>query len=258
MQKKNQIFLTVVSPCYNEEANLKRGVLREVRNYLKEQKYSWEVIVSDDGSSDDSKKIIKKQIRNWRKFRLLENSHGGKPSALWFGIKSARGKYVLFADMDQSTPINQLSKLLSPLKEDYQVVVGSRGMQRKNFPFYRRLGAVVFSTFRKSMILPEINDTQCGFKLFDTKIVKEAFPKLEFFGNRKEAKGWTVTSYDVELLHIVKKMGVRIKEVLVKWHDEDVSQSKGGSLKRYFRESREMLGQIFRVKLNDLRGAYDV
>lgn len=250
-----KLFLSVIIPCYNEENNLKKGVLKNVRDYLASHPFSWEVLISDDGSSDKSRELVKKTIKGWKNFRLLENSHGGKPSALLHGIKKAGGKYVLFSDMDQSTPIDQLAKLL-PFVKDYEVVIGSRGHARKNFPFYRRLGAVVFATFRKLFILPEINDTQCGFKLFENEVVSSAFPKLEFFRGKRQAKGWVVTSFDVELLHIIKKLGGKIKEVIVVWRDEDTSKSKGGGLSRYVKESIEMLLQILRVKLNDIWGMY--
>ena len=250
-------FLTVVIPSYNEKENLKRGVLSDVRSFMQKKKFVWEVLVSDDGSTDGSKKLVEEQIKDWKNFKLLKNPHGGKPSTLHYGIKAAKGKFVLFADMDQSTPINQLDKLLPHLKKEYDAVIGSRGMDRKNFPIYRRLGSMVFMGIRKSLILSEINDTQCGFKVFKTRTVKKAFPKLEFFREKKEVKGWSVTSYDVELLHIIKKMGGNIKEVVVDWHDEDVSESKGGSMQRYIKESKEMFGQILRVKRNDQKGFYN-
>jgi glycosyltransferase involved in cell wall biosynthesis len=250
-------YLSVVIPCYNEEENIKGGSLEAVYKYLKKQKYSWEVIISDDGSTDNSRALVSEIIKDRDNFRLLKNPHGGKPSALLYGIKDAKGEYILFSDMDQSTPIDQVGKLIPSAKKGYEVVIGSRGLQRKNFPIYRRLGAVVFMGIRKAMILPEINDTQCGFKLFKSNYLKRAFPKLQFFKKRRDVKGWTVTSYDVELLHILKKMECKIKEVRVKWDDQDVSASKGGMLGRYFRESREMFLQIFRVKINDLKGLYD-
>ena len=129
-------------------------------------------------------------------------------------------------------------------------------MKRKNFPLYRKLGALVFMYIRKAFVLSDIDDTQCGFKLFERNLVKKVFPKLEFFKKNKKAKGWTVTSWDVELLHIIEKMGKKIMEVKVIWEDTDISSSKGGSFGRYFKESKDMLFQIIRVKLNDLRGMY--
>ncbi len=249
---KNTIYLSVVIPSYNEEANLKKNVLHEVYDYLKKKGFSWEVIISDDGSTDESRKLVKKQINDFPNFKLLENPHGGKPSALLYGIKSARGKYILFADMDQSTPIRELDKLLPYIEKPLVgAVIGSRGLIRKDFPFYRRLGAIVFATLRRLLILPEITDTQCGFKLFQASVLKKSFPKLEFFRSKESVVGWKVTSYDVELLYILKKMGYKIKEVPVSWSDKDISKGKGYSLQKYIMESKEMFMQILRVKLKE-------
>jgi len=253
----NKIFLTVIIPCYNESENLKRGVLLDVYKYLKTKNFTWEVIISDDGSTDDSRDLTKSSIKKLENFKLLENSHGGKPSALMYGIKKATGKYILFTDMDQSTPIAELDKLLPFAKKGFKVVIGSRGFQRKNFPFYRKLGSLVFTSIRKAFVLNEINDTQCGFKLFDTDLVRKAFPKLQFFRGAKNTAGWKVTSYDVELLHIIKKSGEKIKEIVVTWRSEDESKNKGSGIGRYFRESKEMFLEISRVKINDLKGRYD-
>jgi dolichyl-phosphate beta-glucosyltransferase len=253
---KKNIFLSIIIPCYNESENIKRGVLREVNNFLSKTDYKWEVIISDDASTDNSRKLVEEEIKNWKNFTHIVNPHGGKPSALRYGLKKSVGRYVLFTDMDQSTPIIELEKLI-PFVKSNKVIIGSRGVTRKNFPFYRKAGSFVFSNFRKLMLLPEINDTQCGFKLFESNIIKENFDKLEFFKKNRRTNGWQVTSYDVELLHILKKTGASIKEVVVAWHDKDISRSKGSSISRYLRESWEMFTQIVRVKLNDLRGLYD-
>lgn len=249
-------FLSVVITSYNEEANLERGVLNQVSNYLKKQKFSWEVIINDDGSTDGSDKLLKEQISKLKGFKFIQGNHGGKPAGLLNGLKNSSGKWVLFTDVDQSTPIAELDKLL-PFIDKYDVVIGSRGLNRKDFSLYRKLGSVVFLTFRRLLLLPEIEDTQCGFKLFKRDYLTEAFPKLEFFKTKQRATGWKVTSYDVELLHILKKKGCKIKEVEVLWKDRDISKYKGSKLSRYIRESKEMFTQIIRVKLNDLRGMYE-
>lgn len=248
----NRPYLSIVIPCYNESENLKRGVLDEVYQFLTTQKFTWEVIVSDDGSTDDSRKIVKKKIKEMPKFRLVENLHGGKPSAVWGGIKEAKGIYVLFTDMDQSAPLKEVLKLI-PYFEDYSVVIGSRGEKRENFSIVRKIGSTVFRLFRKSLMLRDINDTQCGFKEFRTDVAKKIFPMLQFFKKEKVVKGWKVTSFDVELLFLAEKFGYKIKEVPVKWKDRDIAK---GKKKSYFKESKEMLMQILRVKLNDLRGLY--
>ncbi|RJR23683.1 glycosyltransferase [Candidatus Microgenomates bacterium] len=245
-------YLSVVIPCYNEKENLERGVLDEVYDFLRKQDFLWEVIISDDGSTDESRELVAKQIKGKNNFRLIENPHGGKPSAVWGGIKNANGEYVLFTDMDQSAPIEELKKLM-PFFDEYDVIIGSRGMERENFSLLRKVGSNVFRLVRKSLMLRRINDTQCGFKAFKTKVAKEIFPLLQFFKTNETIKGWKVTSFDVELLFIAEKFGYKIKEVKVTWKDRDVST---GKKKSYLKESQDMLKQIFRVKLNDIKGMY--
>jgi len=125
-----QISLTIIIPCYNEENNLKRGVLDQVNDYLSRQKYNWEVIICNDESTDNSLDLIKQFVKNHPNFRYLDLPHGGKPSAVWSGIQNAKFEIVLFTDMDQSTPIDQVAKLL-PHIEKYDVVIGSRGILRE-------------------------------------------------------------------------------------------------------------------------------
>jgi len=245
--------LSVVIPCYNEEQNLKRGVLQEIENYLKKQGYSSEVIVSDDGSTDKSREIINKFIKKRKNFILLENKHAGKAFAVKAGTKEARGEVVLFTDMDQSTPISETSKLLPYFNKGFDIVIGSRGRTRKNAPFYRQVAAFVFLFIRKLTILKEINDTQCGFKMFKTRGARDLFKRLLVFKEKRKIKGWRVSAFDVELLFLAKKLGYKIKEVPVSWEDRDVAQ---GKKKNFFKESRQMFQEIIRVRLNEFFGRY--
>jgi len=250
----NKPYLSVVIPCYNEESNLNRGVLDEVKKYLKKQPYSWEVIVSDDGSVDKSVDFLEKYCRKNPGFILLKNSHGGKPFAVRAGIKKAKGKIVLFTDMDQSTPIKEVEKLLPFFEKGYEVVIGSRGLKRKGFSFFRRLASKVFLFLRKGLVLKEINDTQCGFKAFKSKVAKDLFSQLLIFKNPTKVKGWRVGAFDVELLFIAQKRGYKIAEVSVEWKDKDVAN---GKQRKFLKESWTMLKEILRVKINDLKGFYD-
>lgn len=247
-------YLSIIIPCYNEKENLKGDVLDEVYDFLKNQKFTWEVIISDDGSTDGSREIVESQIRDKKGFSLVVNQHGGKPSAIWGGIRKAKGEYILFTDMDQSAPIKDVLKLIAYF-DQYEVVIGSRGIGRENFSLLRKIGSFVFRTFRKSILLRDINDTQCGFKAMRTEVAKQVFPMLQFFKQKNTVVGWKVTSFDVELLFIAEKLGYKIKEVSVVWKDRDISK---GKQKSYLKESKEMLMQIFRVKINDIRGLYDV
>lgn len=251
---KQAPFLSVVIPCYNEEKNLRRGALAEVEDYFAKQKYDWEVIISDDESTDKSLELVKKISRGKPNFFVLENKHGGKPFALRSGIEKARGQIILTTDMDQSTPIKEIEKLLPWFNRGYDIVIGSRGSKRAGFEWYRRLMSSVFRFLRGFFILGEITDTQCGFKAYKGPVIKKIFPLLDMFTRRQRAKGWTVSAFDVELLHIAQKRGYRIKEVKVEWEDRDISTSKKHD---FIKESREMAIEVIRVKWNDWRGKYD-
>ncbi len=248
--------LSIVVPCYNEENNLKRGVLEEISKYLLKQDFRWEVIVVNDESTDSSETILQKKIKNLPNFSLITIKHGGKPAAVWAGIQRAKYSNILFADMDQSTPITELPKLLPWLKDDYSFVIGSRGHSRDGTTLVRKAMAFAFLNFRKTMLLSNINDTQCGFKIINTKLAKRIFPKLGVF-NQTAQTGWRVSAFDVELLFLAQKMGYKIKEVEVVWKNEDTSNTKGSDLARFKKESKQMLTEIIRVKKNDLLGKYE-
>jgi dolichyl-phosphate beta-glucosyltransferase len=253
------LFLSVVIPCYNEARNLERGVLDEVDRFLNQQDYRWEVIVVDDGSTDSSRQLVEQMIADKAGFALLEIPHGGKPAAVWAGIQRAQGDVVLFTDMDQSTPIEELQKLLPWYDQGYDVVIGSRGAAREGFNLLRKLGSLVFRGLRSLFLLRNINDTQCGFKTCRRDVALKAFPRLQFFKQADRPRGWKVSAYDVELLYIMEKAGHAIKEVVVEWQNRDVSVTKGqqNELVRYVNESLEMAREILRVKRNEMRGMYD-
>lgn len=246
--------ISIVIPNYNEKANLERGVLEQMDAYLQTVDFAYEVIINDDGSTDGGLQIITDFIKTHPNFQVIENSHVGKAGGIWAGIQKARGKIILFTDMDQSTPLKEIEKLLPWYEKDFDVVFGSRGGIRENFAWYRKIMSWGFRTFRQVMILPGIIDTQCGFKSLRTPIARQLFPLLEVISRPKTSKGWSVSAFDVELLFLAQKRGFRLKEVNVTWKDEDTSTSKS---KNFIKESLDMLKQILRVKLNDLQGKYN-
>lgn len=250
---KKKIYLSVIIPCYNEEENLKRGVLGRVERHLNQQKYPYEVIVSDDGSTDGSLAFLEKYSKTHPQFKLLKNPHVGKPFAIRSGINQAQGEIVLFTDMDQSAPINQVAKLLPYFKKGLDVVIGSRGQERAGFSLFRQLASHVFRFIRQRLLLKEIVDTQCGFKAFKNRVAKDLFSRLLIFKEAKKTKGWRVGAFDVELLFLAQKQGYKIAEVAIQWQDQDVASGKG---RKFFQESQEMLAEILRVKFNDLLGRY--
>ncbi|MBP7228166.1 MAG: glycosyltransferase [Longilinea sp.] len=253
-----QPFLSVVIPCYNEQKNLERGVLQEVQAYLTQQPYPWEVIIVNDESNDDSRHLLQEFVSQHAGFALLDIPHGGKPAAVWAGIQQARADIVLFTDMDQSTPLREVEKLLPHYAQGADVVIGSRGAGREGFSIVRKMGSFIFRTLRRLVLLPTISDTQCGFKSCRRAAALRAFPRLQFFQQKQRPKGWKVSAYDVELLYLFEKFGYRIVEVEVEWSNRDESDTKGqtGELARYVRESIEMGSEVLRVLRNRWSGLY--
>jgi len=248
------VKLSVIIPCYNEEANLKRGVLDEVLDYLKTNQPDFELIIVDDGSTDKSLDFLENYTKSHSQIKLIKADHLGKAPALNLGIQQATGQIILLTDMDQSTPINQWSKLKTYFSQNYKAVIGSRGQDRANFSYFRQLLSWGFRGIRKSMLLRSIDDTQCGFKAFKADLLKQIFPTLSVVQRAKQTSGWRVSAFDVELLFILEKNNIKIKEVPVAWQDMDVSDDKS---RNFIKESIEMFKEITRVKLNDWQGKYN-
>lgn len=259
IEKINTPYLSVVIPCWNEEKNLENGVLDEVYQYLIAQSYTWELVIVNDASSDKSRDLIENFITGKSDCYLYDIPHGGKPAAVWEGIQRSKGEITLFTDMDQSTPIHELAKLLPWYDQGFDVVIGSRGMTREGTSLLRKFGSVVFLTFRQIVLLRNIRDSQCGFKSCRRAVGLEVFPRLQYFRQKQGPVGWKVSAYDVELLFLCDLAGYQIKEVVVEWLNRDISDTKSqqGELTRYLQESLEMAKEIVRVKLNQLRGFYE-
>lgn len=248
----NKPYLSVVIPSYNEIANLHKGVLDKVDHFLQKQNYDFEVIIVDDGSTDGSVDFEEKFVKENSNFRLLKNSHTGKAGAVTSGMLSAKGGYVLFTDMDQATPIEEVNKLFAYAK-NYDVVIGGRNSKRKGAPLSRLLMAKGMVVLRSVIVgIKGINDTQCGFKLFKNNVSYELFSKLRNFhkGYKKISGSSVKAGFDVEVLFLAQKLGYKIKEVPVEWlyvESRRVSPVK---------DSFEAFEDLLRIKLNDLSGKY--
>lgn len=246
-------MLSVVIPSYNEMANLQKGVLNKVKNYLDKQEFDYEVIIVDDGSGDESREFVQKFAKDEKEFRLITNSHSGKAGAVSTGMLEAKGDFVVFTDMDQATPIEELEKLLPFIEEGYDIVIGSRSGHRKGAPWTRKIMAKGMMVLRSAIVgLPEINDTQCGFKLFSKKASKEIFENVKKVHNGfKSIHGSSVTAgFDIEVLYIAKRLGFRIKEVPVEWlyvETRRVSPVK---------DSFDGLFDLLRIRRNIFKGKY--
>lgn len=248
-----QPFLSVVIPSYDEMANLQKGVLDKVAHFFNKKKYDYEVIIVDDGSIDGSIAFVENFIKENPHFKLIKNKHLGKAGAVTTGMLLAVGEYILFADMDQATPIEELEKLLPYFKDGFDVVIGSRSTKRKGSPWTRIIMARGMIALRTFLVgLYGITDTQCGFKIFKKDVAKKLFTKIKDLHNGfSQISGSNVTAgFDVELLYIAQKMNFKIKEVPVNWLYVETRRVNP------LTDSIEGLFDLLRIKQNDLQGKY--
>lgn len=245
--------ISFVIPCYNEELNLQKGVLDKVGTYVKHNPNIYEVIIVDDGSSDRSAEIIKKRyLKEFPKFRLLENKHGGKALAVVSGIRSAKGDYVVFIDMDLATPIEETDKMIEEFKQGHHVVIGSRQTRRQGAPFLRQLQAKGFMFIRDLMIdLQGVTDTQCGFKGFSKEAAIKIVDRFRVFTPERHVQGASVSAgFDLELLYLARTLGYKIIQIPVEWRHVE---SKRVS---FIKDSIETLVDIAKIKKYEIMGKY--
>lgn len=246
--------VTLVIPCYNEEANIQKGVLDKVGNFTKDDKRFSKVFIVDDGSTDNTKTIIKRDyLKKFPKFTLIENNHGGKAFAVLTGIKETKTEHVMFSDIDLATPIEECERLFAH-GHTHEIVIGSRNDRREGAPLSRKImamGGIIVRTFLVG--LPGIHDTQCGFKLFNTKAAQTITQRLVVFKKQREVKGPSVSAlFDIEFLFVGKKLGYKIKEVPVDWKHVETKNVN------FFKDSYESLRDLMLLKWYELKGKYNV
>ncbi|MDQ4076937.1 MAG: glycosyltransferase family 2 protein [Chloroflexota bacterium] len=248
-------FLSVVVPAYNEARRLPRN-LEKITTFLRQQSYTFEVIVVDDGSTDDTVEQACKVANGDPRVHVIENPHYGKGYTVRTGMLAATGEIVLFTDADLSVPIEALELLLPWFDQGFDVVFGSREGggtgQRIGEPFYRHLMGRVFNMLVRSLAVRGVQDTQCGFKAMRYEVVQDIFPRLLIHdGSKGPIDHPMVTAFDVELLFLANKAGYKLKEVPVKWYYGN--ESKVNPLQDSWRNLKDVL----RVRWNDLLGRYN-
>ena len=248
----NKIYLSVVIPSFNEMVNLRKGVLDRVERFLESRKFEYEVIIVDDGSTDGGVEFVEKFLKDNPPFKLIKNPHLGKAGAVTTGMLAADGQYVLFTDMDQATPIEELDNLL-PFAGKFDVVIGSRNSQRKGAPWTRLLMAKGMIFLRTAIVgLNGISDTQCGFKLFTEEAAHTLFSRIEKFhhGFHKVSGSSVSAGFDVEFLYLARKLGYKIREVPVEWLYVETRRVSP------IKDSVDGLIDLFRIKANSIAGKY--
>ena len=245
------IKLSIIIPSYNESVELKRKAIDEIEKFLSSKKFSYEILIIDDGSSNGTLEFVKKYVSSKKNFRVIENEHGGKAITVMSGMLEAKGQIRLFTDMDQATPITELNKFLLKFNQGFDIVIGTRH-GRKGAPVLRKIAAFGFSLLRNVFLGLPFADTQCGFKAFKAQAAEKIFPPLLASWKKMKAKEAAVNAgFDVETLFVARKKDLKIAEVDVNWHH--VQNEKQVQL---VRDSLETIKDMVRIRLNDLNGKY--
>ena len=237
-------FLSIIIPAHNEELRLPR-TLRQVFAFLENQSYSAEVIIVENGSSDRTLELAHEFASIHSNLIVVHEEQAGKGNAVRRGVLEAHGEYRFICDADLSMPIVELGKFLPPVLNDFDVAIASReapGAVRYNEPPYRHWGGRAINLVIRFLILPGLNDTQCGFKCFRAEVAEKLF-------RQQKLMGW---SFDIELLYLARKKRMVIKEIPVQWYFDADSKV------RALRDALRMIGDIFRIHINTLGGRYDL
>jgi len=237
-------LLSIIIPAYNEEARL-LNTLGQVFDFLKDQDYTAEVIVVENGSHDKTLAIAQSFAKEHPGLTVLQEPLPGKGSAVRKGMLAASGDYRFMCDADLSMPIAEVNRFIPPVLDDFDLAISSReapGAVRYDEPEYRHLGGRAINLIIRSLALPGIHDTQCGFKCFRAPIAEDLF-------KHQTLTGW---SFDIELLYLARRRAYRIVEIPIPWYfNADTKLNP-------VRDALQMALDIFSIRLNARRGLYDV
>ena len=233
-----------VIPAYNESVRI-RPTLDELLRYTREQNWDAEILVVNDGSSDDTAQIVREYGKSHPQILLLENpGNRGKGYSVRAGVMNARGRVILFTDADLSSPIEEAPKLLKEIEAGADVAIGSRWMrselQTKRQSVARQVLGRVFNLLLRIVLRLDFKDTQCGFKAFRQDVARTVFPlqKIERWG------------FDPEVLFLACQSGFKIVEVPVRWgHDS-------GTRINPLADGSRMVAEMFRIRWYSISGKY--
>lgn len=229
--------LSIIIPAYNEEAVIAK-TLSEVSNYLGQQAYSSEIILVNDGSTDDTAKIAS----GFSEVVLINNKvNTGKGASIKRGVAAASKDFILFIDADLAISINNCNRFIN-FASDFDIVIGSKYIDQKSeYPIHRKVIGKTFSFLKSAITGLKIKDTQCGFKLYRSTVAKELF-------QLSNIKGWC---FDVEILLIAQKKACKIKELPI-----NVKNTERISRINVVGSGIQMLYDLVKLRINLFRGKY--
>ena len=235
-------FLSIVIPAHNEENRLPRA-LGQAFSFLETQNYDFEVVVVENGSHDDTLEVANKFALVYPRLRVIHEDLPGKGRAIRRGILEAHGEYRFIADVDFSMPVEEVNRFLPPACA-CDIAIASReapGAKRFNEPDYRHLTGRIYNYLIRSLVLPGLQDTQCGFKCFRAEVAEDIF-------RFQTLTGW---SFDVEILTIARRRGYHISEIGIPWYYNE------GSKVNVLHDSWRMFFDLLTIRRNARRGVYE-
>ncbi len=236
------VTLSIVIPAYNEQARI-GATVQALAAFLRGRDWTWEIRVVDDGSTDGTAGVVEEVARTGAGVLLQREPHRGKGGAVKAGMLAATGEWRFLCDADLSMPAGELPRFLPPALADADVAIGSRegpGARRVGEPLARHLMGRTFNRAVQALILPGIEDTQCGFKMFSARAAGDIFPRVT-------VEGW---AFDIEVLYLARLLGYRVVEVPIEWHYREASQVS------MVRDSAGMLREVLRIRRRAARGEY--
>ena len=240
----DRVFLSVIIPAYNEESRIS-DTLERVIDFLNTRPYTWEVLVSDDGSTDGTGRIVGQLSASRSNVLLMSLPHRGKGWAVKNAMLEATGQYRLLCDADLSVNIEEVDRFLPPQLDGVDVVVGSReaqGARRIGEPARRHIMGRVYNALVRVLAVPGFDDTQCGFKCFRGEVVPALFQRQTMDG----------FAFDVEILFLASKAGMSLQEIPVDWYYGTHSKV------RALRDSISMAIDLLKIRWRYLTGQYRI
>ena len=243
-----EVQLSIVIPTFNESDRI-IGTLDSLKKYLESRDFVWEIVLSDDGSLDDTVALVK----SWsavnlnlpdETMRIIQLSHRGKGYAVRHGMLRAVGDIRVMCDADLAMSADQIDGFISKFMEGYDIVIGSRektGARRFDEPVIRHIMGRIFNWYVRFIAVGGFQDTQCGYKCFSSKAAESLF-------GMQKLDGWC---FDVEILLLARKNSMKIFELPIDWYHKEKSKVNPGTA------SIEMVRDTLLTSIRYMIGAYN-
>lgn len=234
MSDGGRLTVSIVIPAFNEASRLP-ATLDEVLAYLQQTPWDWRIRIVDDGSTDETPAVAERYQHADPRVVLQREPHGGKGAAVKAGLLASTSEYRFICDADLSMPIREVERFLPPHVTNADIVIATRegaGARRVGEPVRRHLVGRMFNALVQWLLLPGLEDTQCGFKMFTARAVERVFPLVT-------VNGW---SFDIEALYLARRQGLRIVEVPIEWH------YRAESRLNVLRDGPAMFAELLRIR----------